>query len=355
MSGTILSSRNGIQGRCFCTVFRPGSERFFILPSIVTHGKKRDNTAMSKSAIHPLQTKSWATFRKAMGIDMEEIDSSFISFHHIPLTPWRIGYMPKGPMPTETILEHLVKLGVQKHAIFIQIEPNVEKSNESRIEDFKSLRPSHHPLFTKYTFIIDLTKTEEQLLKELHPKTRYNIKVAEKHNVNIQEDNSDEAFETYLKLEKETTDRQGFYAHNETYHRTMWEIMKKSDIAHLFTATYQGDTLAAWIIFINDNVMYYPYGASSRTSREVMAPNLLLWELIKWGKAHDIRAFDLWGAIGPNPDPKDPWYGFHRFKTGYNPKLVEYVGSYDLVIQPVLYKFYCFADTIRWSILKLLK
>ncbi|EKD68161.1 MAG: femAB family protein [uncultured bacterium] len=297
---------------------------------------------------HPLQTAAWTNFRKAMGVDVAEFHHWFISFHRIPHTSFTIGYFPKGPLPTQTMVDELKKLGKEKKAVFIQLEPNT-------IKHFNLLPPSHHPLFTKYTFIIDLTKSEEELLKAMHPKTRYNIRVAQKHNVKIQEDNNDTAFETYIKLSKETTNRQGFYAHNETYTRTMWEIMHKAGIATLWTATYEGNVLAAWIIFVHDGVMYYPYGASSREHREVMAPNLLLWELIKWGRQQKLNTFDLWGAIGPDPNPKDPWYGFHRFKAGFSPQLVEFVGSYDLIIQPILYKLYCFADTVRWSILKLLK
>ncbi len=301
---------------------------------------------------HPLQTAAWANFRKAMGIDVARFHNWYVSFHRIPHTPYSIGYFPKGPNPTKTMIEKLKILGKEKKAVFIQLEPNTTAR-------FTGLPPSHHPLFTKYTFIIDLTKSEEELLKAMHPKTRYNIKIAEKHNVKIQEDNSDNAFETYLRLTQETTNRQGFYAHNQTYHRTMWKTMHQAGIAKLWTATYKGQVLAAWIIFVYDGVMYYPYGASSREHREVMAPNLLLWELIKWGKQKKLNAFDLWGAIGPppagGPDPKNPWYGFHRFKSGFSPKLVEFVGSYDLVIQPILYKLYCLADTVRWSVLKLLK
>jgi lipid II:glycine glycyltransferase (peptidoglycan interpeptide bridge formation enzyme) len=298
--------------------------------------------------IHPLQTAAWTEFRKAMKVDIATIDTWFISFHSLPYTPWTIGYFPKGPLPTKTMIEKLKKLGKEKKAVFIQIEPNETTT-------FNLLPPSHHPLFTKYTFTIDLTKSEEELLKAMHPKTRYNIKIAEKHNVKIQENNSDGAFETYLKLSQETIDRQGFYAHDKQYHCTMWKIMHKAGIAKLWTATYEGDVLAAWIIFIHDGVMYYPYGASSREHREVMAPNILLWELVKWGKQQGLKTFDLWGAIGPDPSPKDPWYGFHRFKEGYNPTLVEFAGSYDLVIKPFLYKMYCITDSIRWMILSKLK
>ena len=63
--------------------------------------------------------------------------------------------------------------------------------------------------------------------------------------------------------------------------------------------------------------------------------------------------FDLWGAMGPSPDTNDPWYGFHRFKEGYAPQLVEFIGSFDLVIRPTLYRLYTSADSLRWAFLKL--
>ncbi len=307
-----------------------------------------------RSPVHPLQTAAWADFRTAMGIATEKISSGYISFHNIPHTAWTIGYMPKGPMITHTMMKEAITAGKKHNAIYIQFEPNILENKESGIKNLKSIRPSHHPLFTKYTYILDLTKSESDLLAAMHPKTRYNIRLAEKHGVKIQEDNTDIAFSEYLRLEKETTERQKFYAHSPLYHKTMWRIMYDAGIAHLFTATYKGETLAAWILFVYDGVMYYPYGASSRNHREVMAPNLLLWELMKWGKQKQCTTFDLWGAMGPKPDEKDPWYGFHRFKTGYNPKHVTFIGSYDLVLRPFLYQLYRFADAARWTLLKLL-
>lgn len=280
------------------------------------------------------------------------VDCWQLTFHKLPGVPFFIGYLPKGPTITQAMLETLEKLGKEKHAIFIQLEPNVIKSLQFKVLSLQYLRPSHHPLFTKYTFVLDLTKSEEELLNAMHPKTRYNLKVAQKHGVMVQEDNSKEAFETYLKLSTETTNRQGFYAHNETYHRRMWETLRPAGLARLFTATYQGEALAAWIIFIWNKTMYYPYGASSRDHRDVMAPTLLLWEIAKWGKSHGMKAFDLWGALGPDPDDHDPWFGFHRFKQGFNPALVEFVGSYDLVLNPLLYRVYQVVDRIRWRLLK---
>ena len=311
----------------------------------------RDNSRMTKTDMtgHPLQSPAWGDFRKAMGIDVVRLNNWLITFHKIPLIPWTIGYFPKGPKPSQKMIELLLDLGRKKRAIFIQLEPNAVVHFKFQISNFK-LKPSHHPLFTKYTFVLDLTKSEEELLKTMHPKTRYNIKVAQKHGVIVKEDNT--AFEAYLTLTQETTARQGFYAHNETYHRTMWKIMHEAGIAHLFTASYQETILSAWIVFVYNDTVYYPYGSSSRQHREVMAPTLLLWEIVRWAKKKGLKVFDLWGALGPNPDPRDHWFGFHRFKQGFNPKLIEFVGSYDLVIHPWLYRLYTIVDTVRWWMLK---
>lgn len=296
---------------------------------------------------HPLQSEAWEQFRRSMGIDAVRSHGWLLTFHTIPFTPFTIGYFPKGPKITQEMLKILETLGKQKHAIFIQLEPDVLVKEQNC-----NLKQSHHPLFSKYTFVLDLTKSEEDLLKAMHPKTRYNLKLAQKHGVVIAEDNSSDAFDTYLSLMKNTTQRQGFYAHNETYHRRMWEALHPAGIAKLFTATYQGKILAAWIIFVWKDTIYYPYGASSRNHREVMAPTLLLWEIARWGKQNGYKKFDLWGALGSNPDEHDPWYGFHRFKQGFNPNLVEFVGSYDLVFNSMLYQIYKIADGIRWKLLR---
>jgi len=199
-------------------------------------------------------------------------------------------------------------------------------------------------LFTPTTFWIDLTKSEEELLKSFSSKTRYNIRLAQKHGVIIKEDNSDKAFNKYLELTWETNKRQGFYSHTEKYHRLMWQHLK-GKIAHLLTATYKGEIISAWILFAYDGFLYYPYGASTDKHKEVMANNLMMWEAIKLGKKLGLSTFDLWG--------REEGKGFTKFKEGYNPKVIEFLGSWDLVINKPLYKIYRFAEEIRWRALRL--
>ncbi len=319
---------------------------------------KKNN--LNNFATHPLQAIEWGEFREKSGIRVIREDGFQLTIHKIPKTNWTIGYLPKGAMPDNKLLKILKKIAKKEKCVFIQLEPNVEKNEQSE-KKLRSLGliPSARPLFTRFTFQLDLTKNEDELLKNMHHKTRYNIRVAQKHSVKVIEDNSDKAFEAYLKLTKETTNRQKFYAHTEKYHRLMWKCLRKNDnqkntlSMHLLLAKHNNNILATWMLFVFKDTLYYPYGASSTKNRELMASNLMMWEAILFGKKLGLKKFDMWGALGPTPNPKDPWFGFHRFKQGYGAKLVEFVGSYDLVINSLIYKFYVFANKIRWAYLKL--
>jgi len=309
---------------------------------------------------HPLQSIEWGEFRKKTGVKVVFTGNLLITIHPIPHTKYNIGYVPKGPDINQEMLIKLLEIGKKENCIFIQLEPNVENTNDKEYK-FKNLIFSSRPLLTKYTFILDLTKSEEELLKNMHPKTRYNLRLAEKKGVKIIEDNSDKAFEEYLRLTKETTQRQKFYAHNEDYHKKMWETLRVNDEnkndkdklkAYLFKAVYENEVLVTWILFVLNDVLYYPYGASSANHREVMASNLMMWEAIKFGKKLGLKKFDMWGALDKNSDTKDPWYGFHKFKEGYGGEHVEFLGSYDFIINKNLYFVYKILNNIRWFILK---
>lgn len=311
--------------------------------------------------LHPLQTPLWGEFRRKTGVTVIDVEGLLMTLHSIPHTKYKIGYLPKSLLPTKQTIDKLLEIGKKENCIFIQLEPDVEASENFRISNL-GLKPSAHPLLTKYNFVLDLTKSEDDILKNMHPKTRYNIKLAQKKGVRVVGDNSDEAFKKYLRLRKETTQRQNYYAHSEAYHKLMWETLRQAqgkhintDIltAHLLKATYKGETLVAWILFILGDTLYYPYGASTNKYREVMASNLMMFEAIKFGKSLGLKNFDMWGALGLNPNPKDPFYGFHKFKMGYGPKFVEYVGSFDLVINKKVYLLYKVLDKLRWAYLKI--
>lgn len=320
-------------------------------------------------ATHPLQSWAWGDFRKETGLDIlrlalydgQHITKSFqISIHQMPHLGWKLGYLPKSGPPDDAQLFALKTAADKFKLVFVKNEPDVcspvttpsKQTTQAREYLTSHQHQPGRPMFTPYSFIMDLTKSEDELLNLMKPKTRYNISLAQKKGVTVSVDNSSEAFEDYIKLWKQTTHRQAFYSHDEQYHRVMWQHLNQAGIAHLLTASYEGHTLAAWIVFIFNHTLYYPYGASSRDHRDVMANNLLAWEVIRFGKQNDCHAFDMWGSLGPNPDETDPWYGFHRFKEGYGGQLMEFVGSYDYIADPQRYQVFTALDNLRWKFLR---
>lgn len=326
---------------------------------MIREATEKDRNIFDKYAKHPLQSWQWGEFRKMTGVEVlriveEEglkIRNVFqITWHKIPKFDLYIGYCPKSAMPSTEVLNYVENLAKKKKAIFVKFEPNEKmgvKVPEILVEG--------KPLFTKYTFQLDIARPEEKILSGMNQKTRYNLRLAEKKGVEIVEDKTENGFEEYWKITEETTKRQKFYNHTKKYHHLMWEAMVKESNGHLLKAVYQGKTLATWILFRLNGVLYYPYGASTSENREVMASNLIMWEAIKLGKKYKCNLFDMWGSMGPEPDNKDPWYGFHRFKQGYGGDLVEFVGSRDLVVSPWQYKVYKAVDWLRWKILRLWK
>lgn len=331
---------------------------------------REEEKALYNSVVtHPLQSWEWGEFRKKTGLQVERVGffengrlqkAMQVTFHPIPVLNKNAGYFPKGFMPDDEQLAALRQLGNTRDALFIKMEPNVAQkvgtiSAHETIGSFllnNGAEPGR-PLFTKYTFQLDLTKSIDDLFGNLASKTRYNVNVAHKHGVEIRENTTAEGMEEHLTILAETTSRQGFYAHSPEYFRTMWQTLGASGMLRIFEAHYQGQVLVSWIMFVFNGVLYYPYGASRSIHREVMASNLMMWEMIAFGKQIGCKMFDMWGSLGPDPSSRDPWFGFHRFKKGYGGELVEFLGTYDLVLNQPLYKVFKVAENVRWKLLRL--
>jgi len=339
------------------------------MSKIIREITEKEKDAFNKVAVHPLQSWGWGEFRKKHGNTVVRL-ATFegnnlttaipLTFSHIPKTPFTIGTSPRGDVLSKEMLEAVKSEGRKRNTIFVKLEPKVERGQGTRhkaLGTSEFLTALHNAgavegktVFTPSTFYIDLTPDEDTLMKRFHSKTRYNIRLAQRKGVEVVEDNSDKAFEQYLKLFFETTRRQGYYMHNEHYHRLMWQTLHKDmvaqreePIARLLLAKYKKEILTAWIVFVWHDFLYYPYGGSSDSHRELMSNNLMMWEAIRYGKAHELSTFDLWG--------REEGKGFTKFKEGYNPKVVEFIGTWDLPTSP-LYGTYRITEKARWKFLR---
>lgn len=278
-------------------------------------------------------------------------------FSRLPyLSMMSVAYLPRGPVPTVEELEEIKKFCVAEKAIFLKIEPHMESSFNHllRVKVGKSILPQH-------TIFIDLNLSEEKLLTQMHEKTRYNMRLAQKKGVVVREENSTEGLEGFIKLLNDTERRQGFYSHNGEYYRKLWKALRPSGMVYLLSAYpptrdygLQSTAIASIMLFRFKEVLYYSYGGSDPNFRQYMAPNLLHWEAIKLGKKLGCKTYDLWGSFKDSKTDSDPWWGIYRFKSGFGGKEADFPQAIDIPLSP-LYQPLMLGDSLRWFLLKFLK
>lgn len=261
------------------------------------------------------------------------IGSCRIYIHKIPFLPFTIAYLPK-PEKIEN-LEEIKKACRKENAIYLKIEPVSGQGGTGK------------PILPQHTIYIDLTKSEEELLKEMHEKTRYNVRLAEKKGVVVKQNND---IETFIKLLTETENRQGFYSHYPNYYRKLFEILKPI----ILTAFVNEVSVATIMLFKHNDFLYYPYGGSDPKYKEYMAPSLLHWEAIKLGKKIGCKTYDLWGSYKNVKNESDAWWGIYRFKSGFGGTEIDFPSAIDIPLSP-LYPLFSLFDSLRWALLKKLR
>lgn len=319
---------------------------------------------------HPLQSWEWGEVRKKVGIlvirfittDKEKRRYFTVTIHSIGFGK-TMAYLARSVWPSEAELNVIIPVLKTYKAIALKLEPDmyIEQSGEYHIpllyrhwnnNGLEFVR-SNASIFGKHTFLVDLTPSEEEILRRMKQKTRYNIRIAQKHDVVVKNLSSlKEGFDTFFSLYQDTQHRQKYLGHGKDYHRAVWDGMKEKQ-SKLFVAFYKGFPLAAYHVMYSDTRAFYVYGGTSSEQKQVMASNLLMWEVIRDAKKQGKRYFDMWGALPENYDLKDPWVGFHRFKEGYGGRHMTYMPTIDVVIDKPWYLLFSLAWPIRNKLLEL--
>jgi len=190
------------------------------------------------------------------------------------------------------------------------------------------------------TLILNLAKNEDDLLKEMHQKTRYNIRLAEKKELKITAAGK-ERFDEFWQLLDQTAGRDKFRPHGISYYKAMLDL--PSDFIKLFFIESKKKFLACGLFSFFGDTATYLHGGSASESRNLMAPFLLQWEVIKKAKAGGFKFYDFHGI-----DEKK-WPGVTRFKKGFGGEEINYPGTFDLVYDEGWYQVYKMIRKIRRS------
>lgn len=237
------------------------------------------------------------------------------------------GFCPRGPLlsynkPSKALAEARAFWGgmrlfaKQKRLVFVRAEWPAHGSETGYFMQWGLRAHAHY--FPEHSLIVDLSVSEEKILKQMKQKGRYNIKIAEREGVKVQESKDVDAF---YELFTETTGRDGFSGHPKEYYRDMLKSLGEN--AKLFLAKYKGKAVAAAIITYYQGVATYYFGASSAEYRNVMAPYLLHWEIMRDAKKRGCKDYDFFG-VAPEGDNEHPWAGVTKFKEKFGGERVDY-------------------------------
>ncbi|MDR2020021.1 MAG: peptidoglycan bridge formation glycyltransferase FemA/FemB family protein [Treponema sp.] len=199
--------------------------------------------------------------------------------------------------------------------------------------------------------IIDLDKSEEEILRGMKPKWRYNIRLAGRKGVSVRRAEAGE-LPVFYRLYQETARRDGIAIHSADYyaalfaHSREWNGRQGSADIGLYMAEYEGETLAAIITLFRGGEAVYLYGASSDRRRNFMAPYALQWRAIRDAKASGCLSYDLYG-IPPGEDPAHPMAGLYLFKTGFGGRIIHRPGSWDYTYRPLVMGLFRTAEGLR--------
>jgi peptidoglycan pentaglycine glycine transferase (the first glycine) len=297
---------------------------------------------------HLLQSSEWGELKSHFGWIVKRISagntSAQVLFRRLPLG-FSFGYIAKGPLGKldESFLHELRALGEDQRAIFIKIEPDsFSDGNEQILPETKSLAHSQ-PIQPAQTIILDLEGEESDILGRMKQKTRYNINLAIKKGIQITQSNDIRAF---YKMMTVTGSRDGFGIHSLDYYQQAYDLFSANEQCVLLTAKYEDMDLASVLLFRSGEGCWYFYGASTDIERNRMPVYLLQWEAIRWAKAKGCKIYDLWGIPDGSEaeleeqftNRSDGLWGVYRFKRGFGGYIRHTAQTYDLVINPLLYK-----------------
>ena len=230
----------------------------------------------------------------------------------------------------DKVLDYIKNIAVDENASFIRTSP-LTKRDDISIEFFKKRRfrdaPSHN-MDAEICWVLDITKPENELLREMRKTHRYLIKKGiMNHELRIMKTKNIEDIKKFLPLYQGLSVRKNFIPHRGV--KEEFEVFGKEDQEVLFLAEYDKKIIAgALIAFVEDSAIYR-HSASDESFRNIPAMYLILWEAIKEAKQRNKKIFNFWG-IAPTDAKNHPWQGLTLFKTGFGGERREFLHAQDL-------------------------
>lgn len=237
-----------------------------------------------------------------------------------------------------------------------EFSDNAGRTEKSSADYLNKLVKSSVDIQPPSTVILDLVQDEEEILKGMKSKTRYNIRLSARKGVTVKRYGI-EALEEWYDIYRVTAERDKIALHSFEYYKKLFLLAageKDSPDLRIYMAEADGENIAGIITSFYNGKAVYLYGASLNSRRETMPAYSLQWKAIQDAAAAGCLSYDFFG-IPPEDDPSHPMHGLYRFKTGFGGRIVHKYGCYDYKLNKTAYSLYRLAEQIRNFYYKKLK
>lgn len=240
-------------------------------------------------------------------------------------------------------LKYLISLAHKEGCWFIRVSPLLADTPENR-QLFNTMRFAEAPIHAmdaELCWVLDIDKSDDELLQGMRKTTRYEIKRAIKFGVKVSKAQTTDDLHTFMQLYDRTSSRQGFVPHKGIYEE--FNIFNRSEQALLLLGSIHDEILAGAIIVFYGNQAIYHHGASIPNT--IPVSYLVQWEALREAKKRGYKIYNFWG-IAPDDNPNHPWRGITLFKKGFGGREIKYIHAQDLPVSP-LYILPRTVETVR--------
>jgi len=256
-----------------------------------------------------------------------------------------LAYIMRGPgITTKRDLTDIIaanKKAFCNRFFLIKMEPPLLES-EMNGQVFKDVVANRAIQPNAHTIVVDLGKSEEEILASFRQRARREIRAGIKEGLMVKrqplnQTTMDKMYELY----ETTSVRAGFVVRGKAYHQQLWRKFNQAghgDLFFVYSNEGEDPIAGAFVCYLGKKAVYKD-GGSTRTSNKHFA-HLLQWEIMKYLKGVGVKSYDLHGVppSGQINDPNHPLFGLAIFKLSFSNEVIDYVGVLDQIIQPLRYQ-----------------
>jgi len=263
-------------------------------------------------------------------------------------------YVPHGPVldygdpragdRLRAILDGIREAATRERALAVKLEPRLESgSPELKAFDARPLRRLRDTLQVGQTRLVDLVD-DDALLAAFDKDTRYAVRRAGREGVStsVVEDAGDPGpIDSLHALVAGTQRRAGFLMPSLERYRVAWRALAGAGRAAMVQAHRGDELLASAMVVFEGERSFYLFSGSRREGPgepKHYASYAVQWAMMRLARERGCRVHDLWGVAPPGAGPEHAWHGVGLFKKGFGGREVEWAGSWDLVVDPTLYR-----------------